>query len=187
MKNFASLRLCVKLFFLPFLGMLLFNSCKQDTKSTEKSLDSLALKAWEAEAEITGIETEAWKNLCAEAKQNVEFINYNFKDTMSRETALAVDNYARAAKTLEGFVNDFETIQQQVELASTQILRLKEDYEKRAQPLDSINAYIVRETKNLDVLNKSVAAKTDFAREQAELVQHYTSEVNEVVEKLKTK
>lgn len=169
-----------------FSGMMSFSSCMQDTKATKKSLDSLALKAWEAEAEITGIETGAWKNLCAEAKQNVEFINYNFKDTMNRETALAIDNYAKAAKMLDGFVNDFEMIQQQVELASSQILKLKQDYEKRAQPLDSINAYIARETKNLAVLNKSVADKTDFARKQVALIQQHAPEVNEVVEKLKS-
>ncbi len=167
-------------------GILFMNSCMQDTKSAEKALDSLALSAWEAEAELTGIETENWKNLCAEAKQNVEFINFNFKDTMSRETALAIDKYARAAKTLEGFVNDFETIKQQVGFAAEQVNKLKEDFTKQARPLDSINAYIARETKNLEVLNQSVDAKTDFARQQAELVQQYAPEINSVMEKLKS-
>jgi uncharacterized protein YoxC len=171
--------------FFILLGLTFMSSCRPDTKPTEQALDSLALNAWEAEAEITGIETEAWKNLCAEAKQNVEFINFNFKDTMSRETALAIDNYARAAKTLEAFVNDFSTIKEQVGLAAEQVNKLKTDFTKQAQPLDSINAYIKRETKNLEVLNQSVAAKTGYAREQAELVQHYAPEVDSVIVKLK--
>lgn len=185
-KLAASLRLCVKLFSLVFVGVAFFTSCKPDTTPTEQALDSLALSAWEAEAEITGIETEAWKNLCTQAKHNVEFINYNFKDTMNRETALAIDNYARAAKTLEGFVTDFSTIQQQVELASTQILKLKEDFTKQAQPLDSIKSFISREEKNLQILNDAVAAKTAFARQQAELIQQYAPQVDSVIVKLKT-
>ncbi len=167
-------------------GILFMDSCKPDTKPTEQALDSLALNAWEAEAEITGIETETWKNLCAEAKKNVEFINFNFKDTMSRETALVIDNYARAAKVLEGFVNDFSTIKEQVGFAAAQVTKLKEDFTKQAQPLDSINAYIKRETKNLEILNQSVAAKTGYARQQAELVQHYAPEVDSVIVKLKS-
>jgi len=186
MKNSVPLRLSGKLFLLIIVGFLSFASCMQDTKSTEKALDSLALSAWEAEAELTGIETENWKNLCAEAKQNVEFINFNFKDTMSRETALAIDKYMRAARTLEGFVNDFANIKQQVGFAAEQVTKLKEDFTKQARPLDSINVYIARETKNLEVLNQSVDAKTDFARQQAELVQQYAPEINLVVEKLKS-
>lgn len=186
MKNFAPLRLCVKLFSLAFVGFISFASCKPDTKPTEQALDSLALSAWEAEAEITGIETEAWKNLCTEAKQNVEFINFNFKDTMSRETALAIDKYARAAKTLEGFVNDFSTIKEQVNLAAEQVTKLKEDFTKQAQPLDSIKVFIKREEKNLQVLNEAVAAKTGYARQQAELVQQYAPEVDSVIVKLKS-
>ncbi len=179
------MRFVAALLFL-FSGVLLMDSCKPDTKPTEQALDSLALKAWEAEAEITGIETDAWKNLCSEAKQNIEFINFNFKDTMSRETAMAIDKYARAAQTLEAFVNDFSTIKQQVILAAEQMNKLKEDFTKQAQPLDSINAYIRREAKNLDVLNQSVAAKTNYAREQAELVQQYAPEVDSVIVKLKS-
>lgn len=169
-----------------FTGILFLNSCKPDTKATEQSLDSLSLKAWEAEAEITGVETEAWKNLCSQAKQNVEFINFNFKDTMSRETALVIDKYARAAKTLEGFVNDFSTIKEQVSLAAQQVNKLKEDFTKQAQPLDSLKTYIIREEKNLQILNDAVAAKTDFARKQAELVQQYAPEVDSVIVKLKS-
>lgn len=169
-----------------FTGILFMNSCKPDTKPTEQALDSLALKAWEAEAEITGIETEAWKNLCAEAKQNVEFINFNFKDTMSRETAMAIDKYARAAKTLEAFVNDFSTIKQQVSLAAEQMNKLKADFTKQARPLDSIKAYIEREEKNLQILNDAVAAKTGYARQQAELVEQYAPEVDSVIVKLKS-
>ncbi len=185
MKNLAPLRLCGKFIFTLLVGNLLLNSCKPDTKPTEQTLDSLALNAWEAEAEITGVETESWKNLCVEAKQNVEFINFNFKDTMSRETALVIDNYARAAKTLEGFVNDFSTIKQQVSLAAEQVNKLKVDFTKQAQPLDSIKVFVTREEKNLQILNEAVAAKTNFARQQAELVQHYAPEVDSVIMKLK--
>ncbi len=167
-------------------GLTFMSSCLQDTKSTEKTLDSLALSAWEAEAEITGIETEAWKNLCTEAKQKVEFINLNFKDTMNRETALAIDNYMRAAKMLEAYVNDFETIKKQVHQAAEQVTKLKEDFTKQAQSLDSIIMFAAREEKNLQVLNQAVAAKTNFAREQAELVQQYAPQVNSVIENLKS-
>jgi|GEM_PF-3086290 len=182
----AGLRLCVKLFFLTVVLIISFNSCQQDIKSTEKALDSLALSAWEAEAEITGIETEAWKNLCTEAKQNVEFINFNYKDTMSRETAMVIDKYARAAQTLEGYINDFDKIKQQVSFAAEQVNKLKEDFTKQAQALDSIHIYIIRETKNLGVLNQSVEAKTDFARQQAEIIQQNAPEINAIVEKLKS-
>jgi len=182
----AGLLLCVKLFFLTVVLIISFNSCQQDIKSTEKALDSLALSAWEAEAEITGIETEAWKNLCTEAKQNVEFINFNYKDTMSRETAMVIDKYARAAQTLEGYINDFDKIKQQVSFAAEQVNKLKEDFTKQAQTLDSIHIYINRETKNLSVLNQSVEAKTDFARQQAEIIQQNAPEINAIVEKLKS-
>lgn len=166
-------------------GIFFMNSCTRDSNSIEKQLDSLSLMAWDSEAEITGIETETWKDLCSEVKQNVEFINFNFKDTMSRETALVIDKYAHAARTLEGFINDFDRIKQQVVFATEQVNKLKEDYTKQAQPLDSIHAYISHEIKNLGILNQSVEAKTDFARQQAEIIQHQAPEVNTLIEKLK--
>lgn len=182
------MRLFLPLFFCVLLvGNIFFPSCNRHTKTTEKALDSLALMAWEAEAEITGLETETWKTLCAEAKQNVEFINYNFKDTMSRETALALDNYARAAHHLENYINEFETLKTQIRFAAGQAQKLKEDFAKSARTLDSINTYIARETKNITTLNQAVTGKTNFARQQAEIIQNHASEIRSVVEKLKEK
>lgn len=170
-----------------FLTAILY-SCKRTKYAKEiASLDSLQTILSKADSTLNSIDTAKTNAYYLDAKNNLNYIQNNYKDTMERELAIFLSDYRSILESLESFNSERNQLLKELNYSQKQIENLIHDLKNNAVEKTKITEYYNTEIEAANELLPSVNAMVDMAKKQLTDYEQKNKRVLEIVNGLKQK
>jgi hypothetical protein len=150
-KNYAVLKwsaLMLTVLFLPACGT-------PDAKflaEVEKLENTLA----KAEASLKVVDTSRISNYLHASNENLRIISESFRDTMNKDTAILIADYAASRKSLRMFLENYSDVLKELDYSGSQLQAMRSDIENNLMPEDKFTDYIFTEAKSVERLEELV-------------------------------
>lgn len=171
-----------------FLLTAILHSCKGTKYAKEVAgLDSLQMVLAKADSALKSIDTVKTNTYYIELKNNLSYIQNNYKDTMERELAIFLSDYRSVKKPLEIFNSERNQLIKDLEYSQEQIKNLIHDLKNNSIEENKVMEYYTMETEAANNIITSVNVMVDMVNEQVLQFEQRNSRVQEVVNELKQK
>lgn len=161
-------------------------SCKRTKYAKEiVSLDSLQTTLVKTDSALKSIDAAKTNAYYLEAKNNLAYIQNNFKDTMEREMAMFLSDYHSILKSLEMFNKERDKYIKELDYSRKQIENLIHDLQKNAVEKTKITEYCTIETKFANELISSVNYVVNLAKQELIDFEQKNKRVLEIMNELK--
>jgi hypothetical protein len=109
----------------------------------DSRLDSLS-------EQVNTIDSSKFMNYTKTFEKNIEFLQYDIKDTIPLETAFIVDEYYGLRKGLRKYSAEYPALKREVSTTKDQLYNLRNDVENGLIEPEQFNEYLKLEKENID-------------------------------------
>lgn len=165
---------------------LLFLSCdKKDKYAAEiKMLDTLQQKVNNASIDFKKIDTLMVAAKCDSIVSQLTFIQNNYKDTMTKETAIFLEEYRSIKKSLDAFMKEVKGTLEEIEYSEKQRNSLVRDLQNNLQEEEKAKKYFNDEKFAMEQLIQKMNDMSKFANENIEKYEELYPKVKKEMNKL---
>lgn len=161
-------------------------SCKRTKYAKEIAhLDSLQTLLTETDSVLKSIDTVKINACYMEIKNNLNFIQENYKDTMAREMALFLSDYRTMQEAMEEINREQKHYVEELEYSEKQIENLIHDLQKNAIEEEKVREYSADEINVANEIISSVNYISGLAKQELIDFDQKNKRVLEMINELK--
>lgn len=176
-------------FFIGFVATLMFSACTNADKYAAelKELDSLSLLLDSAVIEFEAIDTVKIQKSINELTVNLDFIEKNNRDTVSRETAFLLSDYSLLRTPLQKLYKAYVKNAKELKLSQEQVKNLIHDIKVNKVEESKIATYVLDERSAIHRVSQDVEIMTILYKDHLEKFEMNNPKVLEFIETIKAK
>ncbi|MGQ0828045.1 MAG: hypothetical protein ACT4ON_06595 [Bacteroidota bacterium] len=177
------------IFFSIIIAILVFSACNPSDKykADIQQLDSLSHLLDSSQMKLLMIDTAKILTIETQLKANLDSVEQNSSDTISREQALLLSEYSSSQNVFEKIKQEYVKLSSEIKRSKTQILNLIHDLTKGNLEEEQAAKYVQEEKNIANDLIKSVDVLEGVTKETLEKFETNNPKVLEFIEVIKLK
>ncbi len=133
-----------------FFGSFLLSSCTHKEDKELATLDTFNIFIKKADSLYATIDYKKLNETVISINEKLKLIDQKYNgDTISKETALIIENYKGIGNVLTQFYNQSKKLEEEIEESEKQIADLRHDIEKNIVKEEKMEEYVEREKEAL--------------------------------------
>lgn len=179
-----------KIFFLfagVFFTLAFLNSCGTKYAKEIIEVDSLQTLLNKSIVNFKNIDTVKLEKLYEQGTDNVIFIQKNYADTLSLQTAKFLERYNEIAQSFKIIRKNSTVLSNELNFSAEQLKNMKHDLEHNIGNHTSVREYCTKETQAIQNDTANVSAIINAIKIKTELFEQMNPQINQLIEEIKNK